>query len=192
MADGDETVSVIGFGDICIIKYPKLNKISFTTEFPSTYRPYLSVSEIELLTPEIYIDYLTKWKTSRSPIRFVFAGSTHSVNMPATIASMKFTEKWGDVGTWIVDLTFQKYVFFSTNKVSNNQSTEKSSSLTISTTRDSENIVPDTYVTKAGDTLWSVAKQFFGDGSKAIDIARINGIIDLSALVAGTILSLKI
>lgn len=43
----------------------------------------------------------------------------------------------------------------------------------------------DTYVIRKGDTLWSIAKRFYGDGQRWVDIVNANPGIDPKKLIVG-------
>lgn len=45
------------------------------------------------------------------------------------------------------------------------------------------------YTVKKGDTLWSIAKKFLGDGNKYKDIQKANGLKD-TVIHAGTVLKI--
>ncbi len=62
---------------------------------------------------------------------------------------------------------------------------------TIKITRPTDT-APDvkTYVAKAGDTLWSVAKQFLGDGGKYLDLMRLNK-LNSNTLEPGQVIRVK-
>ena len=54
-------------------------------------------------------------------------------------------------------------------------------------------IIPNSYVVKAGDDLWTIASSVLGVGSKYLDIQKYNRLIvgrDPNVLSAGTILKL--
>lgn len=50
--------------------------------------------------------------------------------------------------------------------------------------------VPDTYEVQGGDTLYSIAEEVYGDGSRWTEIAEANGIDEGSALSVGTVLEI--
>lgn len=47
-----------------------------------------------------------------------------------------------------------------------------------------------TYTVAPGDTLWSVAEQFYGDGNRAQEIADASGIADINAISSGQVLTI--
>ena len=56
--------------------------------------------------------------------------------------------------------------------------------------REDERTLPDTWTVKRGDTLWDIACQLYGNGTKWREIAWKNGISDPRKLQVGKVLVL--
>lgn len=50
---------------------------------------------------------------------------------------------------------------------------------------------PSTYTVKAGDTLWKIAKNLLGDGSKCYDLAKLNKISNPNLIRVGQVLRIE-
>lgn len=53
-----------------------------------------------------------------------------------------------------------------------------------------EQVAMRTYTVADGDTLWSIAEQFYGDGNRAQEIADASGIADINAISSGQLLTI--
>ena len=60
----------------------------------------------------------------------------------------------------------------------------------LSQPREEERSVPQTYTVRVGDTLWSIATRFYGDGAMWRALAEKNGIADPKKLAVGRVLTL--
>jgi len=58
-------------------------------------------------------------------------------------------------------------------------------------TKETEIIDTDSYVVKAGDSLWAIAEKYLGDGSKYKELAEFNGIKNPEEINVGQIIKFK-
>jgi nucleoid-associated protein YgaU len=170
----NETVSIAGLGDITIIQDKPLEEISFSSYFPAA-KDY-TWAHPNVHEPQVYIDYLLKWKNSGKPMRFIITETR--INMACTIEEFEYSEKAGDVGTYYYNITFREYRFIKPRKLQETKSSKvptnktKTVSVTATQQRPSSRTIPSTYTPKQGDSLSLIGRKF---GLNWRDIAAVNG-----------------
>ncbi|MNU85103.1 autolysin [compost metagenome] len=197
--DGDsKSYDISKLGEINVIKGVKLAEISFEGVFPAEWYPGANVEQRELFHPSHYIvDKIRKWRDTKKPMRLVFVGSTMNINLPVSIERFSWSEEGGSVGDIKYEISFKEYRFYAAKKAKVQKKTAASTTAkkkvtTTSKARPDTWVKPKTYTLVQGDTLWKVAKKFLGDGSKAGQIQKLNGIKDaeLKKLKPGRVIKL--
>lgn len=194
MSDGvNSKVYDMGSKEINVIKTRKLTEYSFESIFPAVEYPF--VIGDRLYEPVLfYVHLITKWMSSKRPIRFVFTGSTFDINEAVSIESFTWREVAGSPGDIEYKLTLKQYYFYAAKRVvlQSRQSGETAALVAQSPTRPDERVQPKTYTLRPGDNLWSVAQRVLGNGSRYPEIQKLNGITDaqLKRLQIGMVLKL--
>jgi LysM repeat protein len=206
---GDGAVhEVYGLGKINVIKDRGLAEYSIESIFPAirlnedgkAFRyPYMTASIV--MEPMKYVDYIMKWWKSKRPIRFIFVGGNayydeakgetiSEINIPASIESFEWKEVAGSPGDIAYSLHLKEYRFYAARLIP--QQNGGGTAVGSSPARPDERVQPKTYTMVAGDTLWSVAKRFLGDGTRWREIQQLNGIrdCDIRRLPVGKVLKL--
>ncbi|WP_340025973.1 LysM peptidoglycan-binding domain-containing protein [Paenibacillus sp. FSL K6-1096] len=203
--NGDsKSYTIVDFGEINAIAYPKLTEITIESMFPAQYYPFVVYSGEnagKLLKPYEYVELIRKWMLSRRPVRFVFSGLKPAqvqdtqtpdwlrqaraqaqqtftgdigINMAVSIENFSWKLSAGSSGDIEYTLGLKKYVFYQALAVK----VGKTGGVKTQPKRASEKTAPATYTLKAGDTLWSVAQKQLGDGSKYKTLQKLNNISD--------------
>lgn len=184
-------------GEINVIKNPGLREISFSSVFPAQWYPFVSISEESLKSPFEYIELIRKWRATKHPIRFIYAGSRYEtvaangavkstldfdINIPASIEKFDWKEVAGAPGDIEYSITIKEYVFYSARRVAYATDSDGNTKVTKKPPkRPDERIRPLTYTIKPGDTLLAIAKRILGDDSRHREIQSLNGITDSQA-----------
>lgn len=160
-------VNVIKLGDINLIGNTGLREISLSSFFPA--KDYNFSNNSERKAPLSYVEKIEKWRTSGNPIRVVITGV---LNMECTIESFSFGEQ-DATGDIYYSLALKEYKRL---KKSTTSFTLDTSSTTFkASTRDTKTVSSNkTYTVKKGDSLFKIAKQFYGDGKKYTKIYEAN------------------
>lgn len=164
VAHRNTVVNVVQLGDINLIGKTGLREISLSSFFPA--KDYNFSNNFERKKPKSYIKTLEKWRKSGEPIRVIITGI---LNMKCTIESFSYGEK---------DATRDVYytIYLKEHKKIKQKKIKKAS-IGKSSTRTTKKATANsgkTYVVKKGDTLWKIAKKFYGDGSKYTKIYNAN------------------
>ena len=182
-ASKNTTVNVIKLGDINLIGNTGLREISLSSFFPA--KDYNFSNNAGRKEPVWYVNTLEKWRTSREPIRVIITGI---LNMECTIENFYHGEQ-DATGDIYYTLALKEYKKPKIKKANTSSSAVKSS------TRTTKNASPSsgkTYTVKSGDCLWSIAKSYYGDGSKYNKIYEANKgkISNPSLIYAGQVLTI--
>lgn len=174
----NKVVTLINDGDINILKSPTLVEITFEARFPMRKYPYSR----EPLYFEDYLEKFTKAKESKKPIRFKVARSTPNgkgtwgSDWLVGLEELETYESADNGDDVIVKFKLKQYKEYGVKTVQVENQVPNSTS-TSDTPRTNENppaSEPTTYPIKSGDTLWSIAKYFYGNGALYTKILNAN------------------
>lgn len=166
----NETVELATGGDMTILKSPALTEISFTARLPQSGLkmgewniPYLNSRAENAST---YIEKMRILKTSKKPFQFVVTRRLPSgialfrTNITTVLENFSIKEDANEGFDILLDISLKQYIEYKTKiykpnsgkgSNGNNQRLEKQPDKT-------------SYTVKSGDTLWALAKYFYGDG----------------------------
>ena len=123
---------------------------------------------------------LRRWQDSGDPVRLILSES--DINDAFLIEDVTEIFREGDMDVGLT-LTLREYKFKSALA-------SLAGTSPVLSHREDERTQPASYTVKPGDTLWGIAVQFYGDGTKWRKLASQNGISDPKKLQIGTVLRL--
>ncbi len=182
----NDSIDIVGLGEITIMQSRTALQFHFSSFFPSTKFPGLQVSSIT--EPLILIQKINEWKASKTPIHFIVTAC--GVDIYVTIEDFSYSEQGGDVGTYQYSITLKEYreiTIRQVNVLNQNAEVEKGQ------TRVDNTVKPKTYTVKSGDCLWNIAKKYYSNGSEYKKIYEANKKIiggNPNLIYAGQILTL--
>ena len=189
-ANNNSTFVVEGLGEINFIGKSKLAEITpISSFFPNQNYSFCQYAGFP--SPNDCVTLIEKWRLSGNPMRYIITGTL--VNILCTIESFEWKEQDG-TGDIYFTLELKEYKL-----INNPNQTVSSSANTLSfsaandlvtTVRPVDKTIPSSYTIKSGDTLYTIAKQVYGDGSKWSDLASKNIISDPTNLTVGAVLTL--
>ena len=156
---GNDSVDIVGLGEIVIMRTRPALRFSFSSFFPATRFPGV---QVETLTPPLtLIQTINEWKSGKKPIHFIVTAC--GIDVYAAIESFSYYEQGGDAGTYYYDITLKEYREVTVRKVKVKVKTKKA---TVQKTeqRVDNTVQPKTYTVKAGDCLYNIAKKLYGKG----------------------------
>lgn len=165
----NESVNVVGLGEIIIMQSRPALQFSFSSFFPATKFPGLQVDNVT--KPLTLIQKINTWKASKKPIHFV--ATACGVDLYVTIENFQYSEEGGDPGTYQYSITLKEYREITVRQVKVNIP-KATATVQKSEPRVDNTVTPQTYTVKSGDCLWNIAKKFYGNGAKYTTIYNAN------------------
>lgn len=169
MGTKDQSVDIVGLGEILVAQNRPATEFSFSSFLPSATFPGIQFSKI--YEPKTIRDKLIGWKNSTKPVHLIIAGL--NIDCYCRITKFQPTEKGGDVGTVHYSITLKEYRETQVRQV---KVEVKTATATVqqNTARTDNRTTPKTYTVKKGDCLWNIAKKYLGSGAKYMQIFNLN------------------
>lgn len=174
------TVTLLNEGEINFLKYPGLTEITLPLVFPM-----LTASK----RPDYYLTLLERAKTQRTTTQFIMTRTTPAgqllfdTNIKVSVEDYTIDESATNGLDISVEVKLKQYRDYSTKTVAikttvkhnDSKDTTVKKTATVQTTRPATNAPQTkTYTVKKGDTLWGIAKKYYGNGAKYPTIYNAN------------------
>lgn len=174
------TVTLLNEGEINFLKYPGLTEITLPLVFPM-----LTASK----RPDYYLTLLERAKTQRTTTQFIMTRTTpvgqllFDTNIKVSVEDYTIEESATNGFDVSVEVKLKQYRDYSTKTVAikttvkhnDSKDTTVKKTATVQTTRPATNAPQTkTYTVKKGDTLWGIAKKYYGNGAKYPTIYNAN------------------
>lgn len=166
----NDKLQVCGIGEVTIIQDDAAARIKLESFFPKNYFPGCDFFDIP--NPVDACNKILSMKKSRQPVRFTITGGL-GVSMYVTIEDFKTWEEGGDVGTIYFSISLKEYKEVTVRQITVNVVTKKAR-ISSANSRVDSSTSSQTYTVKLHDCLYSIARQFYGDGSKYTLIYNAN------------------
>lgn len=171
----NETITVGNIGEISFLGGPTLATLNISTFFPA--QKY-SFAKPTYLKPYMFVALINKFKDI-GPIRVLITET--NINNYFSIENFSYGERdcTGDVYFSLELKEYRKLVADVKDINGNKQQT-----------RPGSKTKPKTYTVKKGDSLFKIAKWWYGDGSKYKELAKKNNLLNTGPLKIGQVLQL--
>ena len=153
--------NITGLGDVAIFGGRGLRGVEITSFFPNPKRKYKFVNYTDYPKQWDCVSKIRSWMHSGEVMRFIVTGT--EINFPVRITDFSYSEQdgTGDIYFTINLKEYRKIKISSTTpkkkKTDNKDRTD---------TKETDNKPKQkTYTVKNGDTLWDIAKKYYGKGS---------------------------
>lgn len=169
----NKTYEILGSNQIVVPTSMNLREYSFEVEFPHSTRSYVETSG-DFKDCYYYLTRFRQWRETKVPIRFIARSEFYNdTNILVLIEEMTVAEKAGEDGDKYVKFKLLEYVDFKPKVVTISTSGTKAKAVTATATTKSSK-AKSTYTVRSGDTLWSIAKKYYGNGAKYTTIYNAN------------------
>lgn len=188
-----ERYQVLEGGEVSIPSYSSLEEYSFEAEFPSTEYHYMEPGA--KADADYYEKMFKKAQKNKKPIRFIASnGITDDISVKVLVESVEAVEKAGEEGDKYLTLKLmeyrgavKRYVAVQTPAGPVKQEVQTSAPENPAVTENK------TYTVSKDDTLWAIAKRFYGDGNQCSKIVSANSSIKNPNLIyPGQVLSIPV
>jgi LysM repeat protein len=170
---------ILKLGQIAIPTHMELLEYSFEAEFPHEAQYYVETSG-EFKGADFYLTLFDEWRSKLIPVRFIASnGIGDDINTLVLIETLKEVERAGEEGDKYVSFKLLEYREFGKKSMvveeivsfSTGTTKAKKKKAAKETTNPKSN---GYHVVVSGDSLWSIAKKYYGDGSKSNIIFNAN------------------
>ena len=186
----NKVVTLISEGDVNILKSPSLIEVEFEARFPMTKYPYTHTID----SFQNYFDKFKEFKEEKIPFRFIVSRNTPQyysskkkpnknqkipwdTNLLMALEEFELKESADEGDDVIVSFKLKRYKKFGTKKLKIKQAQMTTSTANQSRSEEKKTKTKTktkTYTVKSGDTLWGIAKKYYGNGNKWKTIYNAN------------------
>jgi len=174
----NEKYEILKLGQIAIPTHMELAEYSFECELPYRALHYVETSG-GFRDADYYLRLFRQWREAKGPVRFIASnGIGDDINTPVLIEELTITEKAGEEGDKYVSFQLLEYREFGKKAV---VVTTPTPAGTVVATAKKEEPAPavnpkstGTHIVQPGDTLWAIAKKYYGNGNQYPRIVNAN------------------
>lgn len=168
-----EEFEVLKLGQIAVPTHLELRKYSFECELPNNIYNYVETPN-KFKNADYYIGKFKRCMKLKLPVQFIASNDiSNDINILVLIDEMVITEKAGEEGDKYVQFSLLEYRPFNKQvaPLKVNRETGKKTKTTPATANPKS---AGNHVVAKAETLWSIAKKYYGDGSKCNIIFNAN------------------
>lgn len=161
---GLNTVSIASLGEVALAGERGLQTISFSSFFPRDYNPsYCEYRDFE--EPWKWVEQIEAWRDTRKNIRIIIAGTP--ISIPAFVEEFELEpEKAGAPGDIYYTITFKQARGVRVKQIANANTTVSFNAVASLDRPSSSKQRPKTHKVVYYETLFSLAKRYYGDISE--------------------------
>lgn len=164
IGSNNKVKTLINGGDFNILKSPSLIEISFDMRLPQTAYPWASDSDAEK-----YLNKLKDLKENKKSFRFIVTRSLglnrlFDTNLLMALEEYKIKEDSDEGFDIIVEVELKQWKLYGTKVYTPSKTADTTGGQKRSDSNANGNS-NTSYTIVSGDTLWAIAKKFYGDGS---------------------------
>ncbi len=159
-----DTADIVDYGEVDLNdKGKKIKELSFLTLLPKEYDTYCRYRNIP--KPTEAIERLEKWMEQQDPLRLII--TDFGFNNLVNINSISEEERGGETGDKYITISFRTHRDNKIQTLAPPKATSTVKTVALTNNRPTTKSNSRIYVVKQGDSLWKIAKWWFGgDSSK--------------------------
>lgn len=165
-----ETVNITNIGDVDFPVGDERSGISFSSFFPAKYdSSYCRYADMP--SPDDALNMLINWRIAGKPVRLLVTET--NINALVLITEVSYRHVGGEPGDIYYELTMRQWREVKVRTTAEAAAVKVEQGVAAAPRPDTKP-VPAMYAVKPGESLWSIAKLNFGDGSKWNEIYALN------------------
>lgn len=175
-----EKFEILKLGQIAVPTHMELTEYSFECELPHRPLHYVETSS-DYRGPDFYLQLFEQWRQKKEPVRFIASnGIGDDINTLVLIEELTTIERAGEEGDKYVSFQLLEYREFGKKSVVviTDESTPTASPTAVAKKEEPAPPVNPksngTHVVQPGDTLWAIAKKYYGNGNQYTKIYNAN------------------
>ena len=175
MVQANEKYEILKLGQIVVPTHMELTEYSFECEFPHSASHYVETPN-QFKNADYYLDLFKKVREDKNPIRFIASnGVSDDINTLVLIEELEIIEKAGEEGDKYISFSLIEYKEFGKIVAKEVVVTDKTAKVIKRKSSSSKSPKSNGYhVVVSGDTLWAIAKKYYGNGSQYTKIVNAN------------------
>lgn len=166
----NETAEILELGEVYLLKNKGLREISWESFFPAYNAPFVTG---KWNAPIEIVKAIQEARDSGKPIRFLLLGTNLDINRQYGIEDFSYEERGGEVGDIYYSISLCEWKDYSPKKIILPPVPSKPAQTT-QPVRSGEPAKPRTYTVVRGDSLWKIAKKYYGNGAQYTKIFNAN------------------
>jgi hypothetical protein len=177
VGSNNKVVTLINDGDINIMKSPALTEVTFEARFPMRKYPYSR----DPMDFQSYFDKFKELKEKKKSFRFIVTRTTPKgsrlwdTDILVALEDFEILESADEGDDVLIEFQLKQWKNYGVVTIQTKQKAPTTTS-TSNTNRPATNKTSNTqtYTIKSGDTLWAIAKKYYGNGSLYTKIFNAN------------------
>lgn len=167
-AGDNDTDTVLGLGEVLILRQKRLRTVSWDSFCPAHSAPYAP----GVITPPLeLIRAIQTARDALQPVRLLITGTDLDINVRMGIESFDYEERSGELGDLYYSIKLSEWKDYSPRRI---VLQEKKPTAKDPSRAGQPNGMPKTYTVVKGDCLWYIAKRFYGKGGEWPKIYSVN------------------
>lgn len=170
----NKTLTLINEGEVNILKSAKLTDIEFEAEIPQVRYPYAKYKS-GFQTAKYFLGQFESMKQQKTPVSFIVIRRTpggkrlFDTSMKVSLEDYTLTESAKNGFDVKVKFSLKQYRYYGIKTVTIQEaaSAEAAPGAEVESTRETKDLpqTSQTYTVKKGDSLWAIARKFYGNGA---------------------------
>ncbi len=164
----NKTQTVLGLGEVLLLRERGLRTVSWESFFPASTAPYVTGTVTE---PIELVRAIQDARDSRKPVRFGLLGAELDINTQMGVDSFDYEERGGEPGDLYYSIQLSEWKEYGAKTL---DLSAEGTATELPAQRGGSPAAPKSYTVLPGDSLWAIAKRFYGSGSKWKELYAAN------------------